>query len=110
MASSFKIAVPDGAEKVHRFLAGKLSHLDGVSEDVIRKDDQYVAILVYQHYFSRVGNQVALVVIIWGGPQRCTVKSISCGASRGLFGLFDWGASHDFASEPMGYLESKYNL
>ncbi len=110
MAAEAKIVVPDGAREVHRFLTGQLSHIEMVSEDVISTSDKYIAVLVYQHYFSRVGNQLALVVIISGDSHRTTVKSISCGAARGFLDIFDWGATDDFASEPITYLQQKYNL
>ncbi len=110
MASTSSIAVPDEAQNVHRFLADRLSHVEMVSEDVISTEDKYVAILVYQHYFSRVGNQVALVVIISGDSHRTTVKTVSCGSARGFFDIFDWGASQDFADEPIRYLRDKYNV
>ncbi|HHY16982.1 MAG TPA: hypothetical protein GX524_02800 [Firmicutes bacterium] len=110
MAAEARIVVPDGAQEIHRFLTGRLSHIEMVSEDVITGGDKYTAILVYQHYFSRVGNQLALVVIISGDSHKTTVKTVSCGASRGFLDIFDWGATEDFASEPIGYLEQKYNL
>ncbi len=110
MAAEAKIVVPDGAREVHRFLTGELSHVEMVSEEVITTGDKYIAILVYQHYFSRVGNQLALVIIISGDSHTTTVKSVSCGAARGFFDIFDWGATDDFALEPISYLERKYNL
>ncbi len=110
MASKFRLSIPDGAQKIHHFLSRKMSHVEKVSEDVITAESNYTAVLVYEHYFSRVGNQVALVIIISGNSYKTTVKTISCGASRGFLGLIDWGASHDFASEPIEYLEREYDL
>ncbi len=108
MASSSSITVTDKAQNVHLFLTERLSHVEKVSDDVLSDGDRYVAVLVYQHYFARVGNQVALVVMISGTGSQTTVKTVSCGASRGFFDFFDWGASYDFAEEPIEYLRKRY--
>ncbi len=108
MASTSSITVPDKAQNVHEFLRDRLSHIEQVSNDVLCTGDRYTAVLVYQHYFARVGNQVALIVMISGSGAKTTVKTVSCGASRGFFDFFDWGASCDFAEEPIEYLRKRY--
>ncbi len=109
MAAENAVRVEVGAREVHQFLRQAMSHVELVSQDAIESSvgDVYVGVLLYQQWFGRVGNQVALMLLVSGDSQRCTVKSVSCGSSRSLLG-FDWGAAGDFAYEPIGLLQSQY--
>lgn len=76
---------------------------EGLDADLIHEeshdlgDGREIGTLIFEKYFFRVKNRVALVVIadnIYGTTE---VRAISTGSSEGMIFKFDWGASDDFA-------------
>lgn len=116
MAAEFSLRVKADARDVHKVLRDGMDHVELVSEDVLRNDDvytgesggKYIAVLLYQQYFMRVGNQLALMLVISGDSQRASVKSVSCASSKDMLTGFDLGAAGDFASEPVDLLRRHY--
>ncbi|WP_291579661.1 DUF6054 family protein [Clostridium sp. UBA6640] len=76
---------------------------DQVNADLVYSEfndldqEKATGVLIFEKYFFRVSNRVALVVLIDNLKGDTVVKSISTGSSQGLFLNFDWGASEDFA-------------
>lgn len=76
---------------------------DRVNADLVYSEfnsldhEKATGVLIFEKYFFRVSNRVALVVLIDNLKGDTVVKSISTGSSEGLFLKFDWGASEDFA-------------
>jgi hypothetical protein len=66
----------------------------------------YIGTLVFEKYFMRVKNRVALVVIIDNIYGQTGVRAISTGSSEGIIFNLDWGASESFASSVQKILES----
>ncbi|MDR3600951.1 MAG: DUF6054 family protein [Desulfosporosinus sp.] len=65
----------------------------------------YIGTLVFEKYFMRVKNRVALVVIIDNIYGKTDVRAISTGSSEGMIFNFDWGAADSFASSVQKVLE-----
>jgi hypothetical protein len=110
MAAQFRVRIGAGAQAVHHTLRECMAHVELVSEDVYRSagGKDYIAVLLYQQYFIRVGNQVALMLLISGDSQTTTVKSVACASSRDILLSFDLGAAGDFAAEPINLLRDLY--
>lgn len=64
-----------------------------------------IGTLVFEKYYFRVKNRVALVIIVDNLSDRTDVRTISTGSSEGLFLNFDWGASGNFAESVKEILE-----
>lgn len=60
-------------------------------------EGKFIGTLIFEKYFFRVKNRVALVVIADNLKSTTEVRVISTAGSEGLFFNFDWGASDDFA-------------
>lgn len=58
---------------------------------------RFIGTLVFEKYFMRVNNRVALVVIIDNIYGNTNVRVIATASSQGFIFNFDWGASEDFA-------------
>lgn len=56
-----------------------------------------IGTLVFEKYYMRVKNRVALVVIVDNIKENTDVRVISTGSSEGFIFNFDWGAADDFA-------------
>lgn len=110
VAAEFTLRIGASAQDVHQVLREGMGHVELVSEDVFRgaADGTYIAILLYQHFFMRVKNQVALMLIVSGDSQSTTVKSVSCASSSDVVFRIDWGAAGDFAVEPIELLKQHY--
>lgn len=60
-------------------------------------DGKSIGTLVFEKYYFRVKNRVALVVISDNFKGETEVRVVSTAGSEGLIFSFDWGASDDFA-------------
>jgi len=78
-----------------------LGRSDDVFLDVRRTGGNSAGLVVYEQYFSRVGNRVAITVMAddFAGDGTTLVRVIVTGSSRGLIVNFDWGAAGDYAAE-----------
>ncbi|AGK96097.1 DUF6054 family protein [Clostridium pasteurianum] len=63
------------------------------------QDKKYIGTLVFEKYFFRVKNRVALVVIADNFDDNTKVRVISTASSEGIFFNFDWGAGDSFMGE-----------
>jgi hypothetical protein len=59
---------------------------------------RYIGTLIFEKYYMRVKNRVALVVIIDNIYGQTDVRSIATGSSDGMIFNFDWGAADSFAN------------
>ncbi|WP_432662975.1 DUF6054 family protein [Wukongibacter baidiensis] len=59
-------------------------------------NNHFIGTLVFEKYYMRVSNRVALIVIIDNTRDITNVRVISTGSSQGMIFSFDWGASDDF--------------
>lgn len=112
VSAELTVEINDGARAVHKALKDGMAHVELVSEDVYRSADgeAYIAVLLYQQYFMRVGNQLALMLLISGDSHRTKVKSVACGSSNDWLLSLDMGAAGDFAAEPINLLRDIYGL
>ena len=69
------------------------------------ENGRYYATLVFEKYFMRVSNRVALVVLVNNLSGKTVVKSVATGSSQGMIFNFDWGAADDFADNVRDILE-----
>lgn len=83
----------------------------GRSDDVFSDtrstgDGRTVAIAVYEQYFMRVSNRIALTLVAddLGGDGTTLVRVIVTGSSRGLILNIDWGAAGSYATSAMDIL------
>ncbi|AOT70888.1 DUF6054 family protein [Geosporobacter ferrireducens] len=58
--------------------------------------DQSITTLVFEKYFMRVKNRVALIIILEDFKGETGLRVISTGSSEGMFINFDWGAANSF--------------
>jgi hypothetical protein len=59
---------------------------------------RYIGTLIFEKYYMRVKNRVALVVIIDNIYGQTDVRSIATGSSDGMIFNFDWGVADSFAN------------
>ncbi|WP_213619155.1 DUF6054 family protein [Paenibacillus sp. J22TS3] len=102
--SRFKVSLTPG--QVRQYVK------DGLDANLVHEefhdlgDGREIGTLIFEKYFFRVKNRVALVVIadnIYGTTE---VRAISTGSSEGMVFAFDWGASKDFAGSVQLILSS----
>lgn len=67
--------------------------------------DRLIGTQIYEKYFFRTSNRVALIVIIDNIKGITNVRAISTGSSEGLIFNFDWGAADDFVTSVEEILE-----
>lgn len=68
-------------------------------------NNHYIGTLIFEKYYMRVSNRVALIVIIDNIKDTTNVRVISTGSSQGMFFNFDWGASENFVYSVESILE-----
>lgn len=68
-------------------------------------DQKYIANLVFEKYFMRVGNRAGLIVIFDNTKEETEVRVIATASSQGMIFNFDWGAGDDFADSVREILE-----
>lgn len=61
--------------------------------------------LVYEQYFSRVSNRIALIVTAENFTGQTRVRIIATGSSQGLVFNLDWGAAGAYVDEVLRILE-----
>jgi hypothetical protein len=110
VAAEFTVRISASAQEVHQVLRDGMAHVELVSEDVYQGADgeTYIAVLLYQHFFMRVENQLALMLLVSGDGRSAKVKSVACASSKDILFGFDMGAAGDFASEPINLLKEHY--
>jgi hypothetical protein len=109
MAKTYEVNVAADARELHELLSRKMSHIEKVSEDVFVGEGYYLAVIFYEQYFMRAGNQASLLVMIEStGDTQARLKSVSCGTSKGILFKFDWGAADAFAHEPIRHAQEVY--
>lgn len=90
------------------------TNADVIHEELHQIDDtKSIGTLVFEKYFFRVKNRVALVVIADNLAGDTKLRVISTASSEGIFLSFDWGASDSFIGEVEDILSdnilSEYN-
>lgn len=75
---------------------------DDLNADLVHEEDNTVdgksiGIQVYEKYYMRAGNKVALTVIVEDFTGLTNVRAIGTAGSRDFIFNFDLGASDDFA-------------
>lgn len=68
-------------------------------------DGRWIGTLIFEKYYMRVHNRVALVVISDNFYGYTSVRCISTGSSQGLLFHMDFGASRNFAEAALEILE-----
>ncbi len=106
MAKAYVARVKADARDVHKVLKDGMAHVELLSEDIFDCPDgeSYVAVLLYEQFFMRVGNQLALMLVVSGTSREATVKAVACAGSKDMLLGLDMGAAGDFASEPINLL------
>ncbi len=89
-------------EAVH----ASIGRTEDVFLDIRQTGGRSVGIVVYEQYFSRVGNRIVLAVMAddFAGDGSSLVRVIVSGSSKGMVFNFDLGAAGDYASEAMGII------
>lgn len=72
-------------------------------------EDKFIGTLIFERYFFRVKNRVALVVISDNFSGETNVRIISTGSSEGILFNIDFGASEGFVGEAEKILK-KYEI
>ena len=70
-----------------------------VHEEELETGEGTIAIAVYEQYFARVKNRIALMIIADDLQNHTSVRIIATGASQGLVFNIDWGAASSYAAE-----------
>ncbi len=101
-------AVETGASptRVLAALDARLGRTQKVHEEYLRAGSAEAGIAVYEQYFARVKNRIALVVIADNFTGRTGVRVIATGASPGLILDLDWGAAGDYAAEAVSIISA----
>lgn len=68
-------------------------------------EGKHIGILVYEKYYFRAGNKVALIIIVDNFKGYTEVRSISTGSSSSAFFDLDWGAADNFAGSVKSILK-----
>jgi len=61
--------------------------------------------LIFDKYFMRVSNRVALVVMVNNLNGKTQVTSVATGSAQGRVFKFDWGAGDDFSESVRSILK-----
>ena len=69
-------------------------------------NEKYCGTLIFEKYYMRAGNRVALVVLVNNLNGKTEVTSVATGSSQGMLFNFDWGAADSFADSVKRVLES----
>ena len=111
MAKAYIARIRADAREVHKVLTDGMEHVELISEDVFNNshEQSYVAVLLYEQFFMRVGNQLALMLVVSGTSQTTVVKSVACAGSKDMLMGLDMGAAGDFAAEPINLLNRVYS-
>lgn len=73
---------------------------DLVHEEFHQVDNEKsIGTLIFEKYFFRVKNRIALVIIVDNFSENTNVRIISTASSEGVFFNFDWGASDSFIGQ-----------
>ena len=105
----FKVSISliDTIERLENHVIRESVTGEKIDHHVITGNEENGAVLlVFEKYFSRVGNRITLTVVVDNLSGVTKVHSIGGGAAQGMFFKFDWGASGSFASLPRNVLES----
>lgn len=90
-----KVSLPvkQAADMIVDKLDGRLVHIE-----THQVEGKNMTTLVFEKYFMRVKNRVALVVILEDFKGDTSLRVVSTGSSEGMFINFDWGAANSFVS------------
>jgi hypothetical protein len=83
----------------------QVGRTEKVHGEIHQLEKTETGLLVYEQYFSRVKNRVALVVSAENFSGETRVSVISTGSSQGLFIPIDWGAASSYVNEVIGILQ-----
>ena len=83
---------------------GSVGHTDKVHEEFHDLGNAQSGLLVYEQYFARVNNRIALVVAAENFSGETRVRVIATGSSQGLFLGIDWGAADSYVDEVLKIL------
>lgn len=80
---------------------------DLVYEEINQIDDDHsFGTLIFEKFFMRVSNRVALVVMVNNVAGQTKISVVATGSSQGMIFNFDWGAADDFANSTKVILEN----
>jgi hypothetical protein len=87
--------------EVLQAIDGSLGRSDDVFIGVREIGGKTAGLAVYEQYFARVSNRIALTLMVddFSADGTSLVRVIVTGSSRGLFINIDWGAAGDYAGE-----------
>lgn len=93
-------------EAVVAALHARLGRSDDVLQDVRHGGDRSYAIAVYEQYFHRVKNRIALMVVAddFTADGSTHVRVVATGSSPGLIITFDWGAAGAYVNEAVAII------
>ena len=86
------------AEVLHA-VDGQIGHTERVHTEEHRTSAGTMTIAVYEQYFARVKNRIALMILADDFKGPTGVRIIATGASQGMIFNLDWGAAGAYASE-----------
>ena len=93
VAMKVSLPVKQAADMIVDKLDGRLVH-----QETHQVGDKHVTTLIFEKYFMRVKNRVALVVMLEDFKGHTSLRVVSTGSSEGMFINFDWGAASSFVS------------
>ncbi|HAI21968.1 MAG TPA: hypothetical protein DCM14_08765 [Clostridiales bacterium UBA8153] len=100
------LTTPASPGQVLAALDSRLGRTEKVHEELLEAAGSAVGLAVYEQYFLRVDNRVALMIVADDFSGTAAVRIIATGASSNLLLSFDWGATGAYAAEAAGIISS----
>ncbi|MEW6522790.1 MAG: DUF6054 family protein [Bacillota bacterium] len=101
-----ELSTPATPREVLAAIEARLGRTEKVHEEYLSAGDAEAGIAVYEQYFTRVKNRIALMVIADDFAGSTSVRVITTGSSQGLFFNLDWGAASAYAAEAVEIISS----
>jgi hypothetical protein len=101
-----RLTTPASPAQVLAALESQLGRTDKVHEELLEASDGAIGLAVYEQYFLRVDNRVALMIMADDLSGTTAVRIIATGASSNVFFSFDWGATGAYAAEAAAIIGS----
>ena len=94
-----RVTTPASPHQVLEAIDTRIGFTERVHVEETATDAGSIGIAVYEQYFARVKNRIALMIIADNFTDETSVRIIVTGASQNLFFNLDWGAAGAYAAE-----------
>jgi len=100
------LTTPASPAQVLAALESRLGRTEKIHEELLEASDGAIGLAVYEQFFLRVDNRVALMIVADDLSGTTAVRIIATGASSNVLFSFDWGATGAYATEAADIISS----